>query len=82
VIGVPDRRLGEQVCAWIKLKDGETATPEEIKQFCNKKVGKEVGIKCKTLLKDNTLAIKIFLVIFRLLISRFLTTYSSSRTIQ
>jgi len=45
VIGVPDRRLGEQVCAWIKLKDGETATPEEIKEFCNKKVAKEVVIK-------------------------------------
>ncbi|KAK2165602.1 hypothetical protein LSH36_48g08121 [Paralvinella palmiformis] len=38
VIGVPDRRLGEQVCAWIKLKDGETATPEEIKEFCNNKI--------------------------------------------
>lgn len=34
VIGVPDPRYGEAVCAWIKLRDGETATDEEIRAFC------------------------------------------------
>ena len=34
VIGVPDPRYGEEVCAWIKLRDGQTATPEEIREFC------------------------------------------------
>ncbi|XP_029195189.2 medium-chain acyl-CoA ligase ACSF2, mitochondrial-like isoform X2 [Acropora millepora] len=34
VIGVPDARLGEEVCACIKLHPGESATPEEIKEFC------------------------------------------------
>ncbi len=34
VFGVPDERWGEEVCAWIQLKDGETATAEEIKEFC------------------------------------------------
>ncbi|XP_033646338.1 medium-chain acyl-CoA ligase ACSF2, mitochondrial-like isoform X1 [Asterias rubens] len=34
VIGVPDERLGEIVCAWIKLKEGQTATEVEIKEFC------------------------------------------------
>ena len=34
VIGVPDPRYGEEVCAWIKLRDGQQATPEEIKEFC------------------------------------------------
>ncbi len=34
VIGVPDQRYGEEVCAWIKLRDGQTATPEEIREFC------------------------------------------------
>jgi len=34
VIGVPDQRYGEEVCAWIKLRDGETATAEEIREFC------------------------------------------------
>ena len=34
VIGVPDPRFGEELCAWVKLRDGETATPEEVKAFC------------------------------------------------
>jgi fatty-acyl-CoA synthase len=34
VIGVPDPRYGEEICAWIKLKAGQTATPEEIREFC------------------------------------------------
>jgi len=34
VIGVPDTRYGEELCAWVRLRDGETATPEEIRTFC------------------------------------------------
>ena len=34
VIGVPDQKYGEEVCAWIKLRDGQTATAEEIREFC------------------------------------------------
>jgi fatty-acyl-CoA synthase len=34
VIGVPDRKYGEELCAWVKLKPGETATAEEIQDFC------------------------------------------------
>ncbi len=34
VVGLPDERLGETVCAWIRLKDGQTATAEEIREFC------------------------------------------------
>ncbi len=34
VIGVPDQKYGEEVCAWIKLRNGETATVEEIREFC------------------------------------------------
>jgi fatty-acyl-CoA synthase len=34
VIGVPDRRYGEELCAWVRLRDGETATDEEIRAFC------------------------------------------------
>jgi fatty-acyl-CoA synthase len=34
VIGVPDTRYGEEVCAWIKLREGQSATPEEIREFC------------------------------------------------
>jgi fatty-acyl-CoA synthase len=34
VVGVPDEKFGEQVSAWIKLKNGESATAEEIKAYC------------------------------------------------
>jgi fatty-acyl-CoA synthase len=34
VIGVPDPKYGEEVCAWIKLHPGETANAEEIRAFC------------------------------------------------
>ena len=39
VIGVKDERLGEQVCACIKLKDGQTSSVEEIRDFCKGQVG-------------------------------------------
>ncbi len=34
VFGVPDFKFGEEVAAWIRLRDGETATAEEIKEYC------------------------------------------------
>jgi fatty-acyl-CoA synthase len=34
VIGVPDKKYGEELCAWIKLKAGQTCTDEEIRSFC------------------------------------------------
>lgn len=34
VIGAPDEKYGEEVCAWIKLHEGQTATSEEIRDFC------------------------------------------------
>ena len=38
VIGVPDAKFGEEVCAWIKLKEGEEASEEEIRSFCEGKL--------------------------------------------
>lgn len=38
VIGIPDERMGEELCAWIRLKAGQEATPEEIKAFCKGKI--------------------------------------------
>ncbi|MFC3226226.1 AMP-binding protein [Marinibaculum pumilum] len=32
--GVPDERFGEELCAWVVLKPGETADQEEIRDFC------------------------------------------------
>ena len=34
VIGVPDKKYGEAVMAWIILKEGETLTEEEVKEYC------------------------------------------------
>jgi fatty-acyl-CoA synthase len=34
VIGVPDRKYGEELCAWIVLKPGEALTPEAARDFC------------------------------------------------
>ncbi len=41
VIGVPDKVYGEAVCAEIVLQEGETATEEEVKEFCRARVAKE-----------------------------------------
>lgn len=35
VIGIPHAKFGEEVMAWIKPKDGEVITEEEISEFCN-----------------------------------------------
>jgi fatty-acyl-CoA synthase len=34
VVGVPDDRFGEELCAWIRLHPGETADEAEIRAFC------------------------------------------------
>jgi fatty-acyl-CoA synthase len=34
VVGVPDEKYGEELCAWIRLKNGGTAECEEIRLFC------------------------------------------------
>ncbi len=34
VIGVPDRKFGEEVMAWVRLREGKTAQEEELKSFC------------------------------------------------
>ncbi|XP_062859777.1 medium-chain acyl-CoA ligase ACSF2, mitochondrial [Trichomycterus rosablanca] len=38
VIGVKDERMGEEVCACIKLKTGQECTAEDIKAFCKGKI--------------------------------------------
>jgi fatty-acyl-CoA synthase len=38
VIGVPDARYGEEVMAWVKLRDGASATPDELKAFCKGRI--------------------------------------------
>jgi fatty-acyl-CoA synthase len=38
VVGVPDLKYGEEVMAWVKLKEGQGATPEAIRDFCRGKI--------------------------------------------
>ena len=34
VFGVPDPRYGEELCAWIRVREGETMTEDEVRAFC------------------------------------------------
>ncbi|MGD0105547.1 MAG: AMP-binding protein [Rhodopila sp.] len=38
VFGVPDARYGEELCAWIRLRPGTTATEDEIRAFCRDRI--------------------------------------------
>ena len=34
IIGVPDARYGEEIMAWVQLRDGVALDAEDIKEFC------------------------------------------------
>jgi fatty-acyl-CoA synthase len=38
VVGVPDAKYGEELCAWVRLHPGETLTLEEVREFCTGKI--------------------------------------------
>ena len=38
VVGVPDQHYGEQVCAWIAVRDGDTVTIDEVREFCKGRI--------------------------------------------
>ncbi|MEI7553831.1 AMP-binding protein [Candidatus Chlorohelix sp.] len=38
VIGLPDPKYGEEIMAWVKLREGETATSEELRAYCKDKI--------------------------------------------
>lgn len=38
VVGIPDKKYGEQVCAAIRLKEGEKWSEEEVKTWCQGKI--------------------------------------------
>ncbi|MBQ8197727.1 MAG: AMP-binding protein [Clostridia bacterium] len=40
VVGVPDQRYGEEACAWIILKKGETADENEMREYGNAHMAK------------------------------------------
>ncbi|MGB1648574.1 MAG: AMP-binding protein [Cycloclasticus sp.] len=38
VIGVPDEKMGEEICAWVKLKANEQLTEDELKAHCKEQI--------------------------------------------
>jgi fatty-acyl-CoA synthase len=36
VVGVPDRKYGEELCAWVKLKAGAALSTDELRDFCRR----------------------------------------------
>ncbi len=38
VFGVPDPKFGEEICAWIVLKSGQSANEDDIKAFCRDQI--------------------------------------------
>jgi len=34
VIGVPDLKYGQEVCAWVRLREGHQATADELRDYC------------------------------------------------
>ena len=38
VIGVPSRQYGEEVMAWVKVREGAQVTEEQLVQFCRGKI--------------------------------------------
>jgi fatty-acyl-CoA synthase len=38
VVGVPDPKYGEELCAWVKLKPGASLTESELRDYCRAKL--------------------------------------------
>ena len=38
VIGVPDERYGEEICAWVRLKEGAEVSGEDLRIYCKGKI--------------------------------------------
>ena len=38
VVGVPDPRYGEEVCAFVRVRPGATVTPDDVRDFCRGRI--------------------------------------------
>ena len=38
VVGVPDAKYGEELCAWVRLRDGQSLSIEELREFCQGRI--------------------------------------------
>jgi fatty-acyl-CoA synthase len=40
VIGVPDEKYGEEIMAWVQLREGASASGDDLKEFCQGKIAR------------------------------------------
>jgi fatty-acyl-CoA synthase len=38
VVGVPDAKYGEELCAWVRLREGQQVTGEELREWCRGRI--------------------------------------------
>ncbi|MFK8018579.1 MAG: hypothetical protein AB8B86_02315 [Pseudomonadales bacterium] len=38
VFGIEDSKYGEEVCAWVTLKEGENVSEQDVKDFCKNQI--------------------------------------------
>jgi fatty-acyl-CoA synthase len=38
VVGLPDAKMGEEVCAWVRVKSGASLSEEQVRDFCRGKI--------------------------------------------
>jgi fatty-acyl-CoA synthase len=38
VVGLPDERFGEEICAWVRLRPGAALTEEQVRDFCRGRI--------------------------------------------
>ena len=38
VVGVPDEKYGEELCAWIIVRDGQTVSADDVRSFCRERL--------------------------------------------
>lgn len=41
VVGIPDERYGEELCAWILLKDNASLSEEQVRKFCDGQISRQ-----------------------------------------
>ncbi|KAL1414697.1 hypothetical protein MTO96_000817 [Rhipicephalus appendiculatus] len=40
VVGVPDKKFGEEICAWVVLKEGRDLSERDLKMFCDGQISR------------------------------------------
>ena len=38
VVGVPSTRYGEELCAWVKLREGHSVSADDLREFCKDEI--------------------------------------------